>query len=248
MAREIQASFLPDTQPEEIGWSVAAFWQAARQVGGDFYDFYRLTQNPEKQWAVVIADVADKGVPAALYMALSRPLIRSVSLNRTDPAATLEKVNELLLNDSRSDLFVTVIYAVWEPAANRLFYANAGHNPPLCLRNAGRVEVMTENGIVLGVLPKVSMKDQFVDLEPGDVMVFYTDGITDAINVREEEFTLDRLIATAKASQLLPAASIVSNIQQAVSDFVGQAPQFDDLTLVVIKRELDSEVQVMGNG
>ena len=239
VAREIQSSFLPDMTPDEPGWSVGAFWQAARQVGGDFYDFFDLGRTPAgKRWGVVIADVADKGVPAALYMALSRTLIRTIGHSGAAPATSLERVNSLLLSDSRSDLFVTVIYAVWEPESNKFTYTNAGHNPPLCIRADGRVEVLRENNIVLGVLPDVSMSDQTVLMEPGEVMVFYTDGITDAMNEAEKEFGLDRLEAVAFGSRHLSASEIVHEIQDSVAQFVGQAPQFDDLTLVVIKREL----------
>ncbi len=225
VAREIQASFLPDTQPEEPGWSVGVFWQAARQVGGDFYDFFQLAGAQESgRWGVVIADVADKGVPAALYMALSRTLIRTIGHSRSDPAASLERVNDLLLTDTRSDLFVTVIYAIWEPEKNTLTYANAGHNPPLCIRADGSIEILRDNNIVLGVLPSISIKQKAVHLEPGEVMIFYTDGITDAINEAEEEFGLDRLEAVAYGSQHLPAPKIVQAIQDAVTKFVDRAP------------------------
>ena len=240
MAREIQFSFLPKTQPEEPGWSVGVLWQAARQVGGDFYDFFNLSRTGGKsRWGVVIADVADKGVPAALYMALSRTLIRTVGHSGVDPASSLERVNDILLNDSHSDLFVTVIYAVWEPESHCLTYTNAGHNPPLCLRANGAGEVLRDNNIVLGVLPGVSMDNHTVYLEPGDVMILYTDGVTDAINETEDEFGMDRLEAVACANRRRPAPDIVWAIQEAIGDFVGQTPQFDDLTLVIIKREAE---------
>ena len=238
VAQEIQSSFLPGFRPQEPGWSVGSFWRAARQVGGDFYDFFQPSRKDSKQvWGVVVADVADKGVPAALYMALSRTLIRTVGFGSLDPAATLERVNDLLLNDSRSDLFVTVIYALWEPAAGRLVYANAGHNPPLCVRAHGAVEILTENNIVLGVIPKVSMDRHTISLKSGEVVVFYTDGVTDALNESEEEFGLQRLINIACLHRHQTAEEIVEAIQDAVDEFAGQTPQFDDLTLVVIKRD-----------
>jgi sigma-B regulation protein RsbU (phosphoserine phosphatase) len=240
VAREIQSSFLPELLPVEIGWSVGSFWRAARQVGGDFFDFFRLNLNQDAtRWGIVVADVADKGVPAALYMALSRTLIRTVGLSRLDPASTLARVNDLLLSDSRSDLFVSVVYGVWEPAANRLVYANGGHNPPLCLRADGTVEVLTENDLILGVLPAVPMSNHSVQLEPGDVVVLYTDGIPDAINDADEEFGLNRLIQVARTNRHRPAPDIVDAIRQSVTQFVGVAPQFDDLTLLVIKRGND---------
>jgi serine phosphatase RsbU (regulator of sigma subunit)/transcriptional regulator with GAF, ATPase, and Fis domain len=238
VAREIQSSFLPEVLPVESGWSVGSFWRAARQVGGDFFDFFRfVSDQPGRQWGIVIADVADKGVPAALYMALSRTLIRTVGLSRIDPATTLARVNDLLLSDSRSDLFVTVIYVVWDPDERRLVYANGGHNPPLCIRADGRVEILTDNDIVLGVLPSVPMANRRVDLKPGDLIVLYTDGIPDAINAREEEFGLDRLIHVANANRHHSAPEVVDAIRRAVTRFVGGTPQFDDLTLVVLKCE-----------
>ncbi|MBN1316927.1 MAG: GAF domain-containing protein [Anaerolineales bacterium] len=238
VAQEIQSSFLPGTRPEEEGWSVGTFWQAARQVGGDFFDFFQITKpNSGKRWGIVIADVADKGVPAALYMALSRTLIRTIGHSRDDPGSCLERVNELLLTDSRSDLFVTVIYAIWDPQDGVLMYANAGHNPPLCLRNDGAVEVLDDNDIVLGVLPDVTMRNHQLVLDEGDVMILYTDGITDALDEQQQEFGLDRLQATACAAKHKSAMGIVQDIRDAVADFVGETPQFDDLTLVVLKRE-----------
>ncbi|MBI4631854.1 MAG: GAF domain-containing protein [Chloroflexi bacterium] len=136
VGRDIQASFLPDACPLVEGWSVCAYWQAARQVGGDFYDFIQLRPDDDgnERWGIVIADVADKGVPAALFMALSRTLLRSVAINRISPATTLERVNQLILSDARSNLFVTIFYAVWTPRTGQLVYANGGHNPPLLIR------------------------------------------------------------------------------------------------------------------
>ncbi len=238
VAREIQSSFLPDVRPEEPGWSVDAFWQAARQVGGDFYDFFQLgSKEDTRRWGIVIADVADKGVPAALYMALSRTLIRTIGLGHRTPAASLERVNDLLLADSQSDLFVTAIYAVWEPRENVLTFANAGHNPPLRLRCDGSIETLRDNNIALGVLPAVTINDQMITMEPGEAVVLYTDGITDAVNGEMEEFGLERLEAAVYASRGQSAAEVVDAIRDAVGEFVGQVPQFDDLTLVVVRRD-----------
>jgi serine phosphatase RsbU (regulator of sigma subunit)/putative methionine-R-sulfoxide reductase with GAF domain len=245
VAREIQSSFLPETQPQEPGWSVGSFWKAARRVGGDFFDYFHLPRvGQDGGWGIVIADVADKGVPAALYMALSRSLIRTVALNRVNPATSLERVNNLLLADSRSDLFVTVIYGIWDMAENLVTYTNAGHNPPLCVRAGGTVDTLTGGGVVLGVVPDISLEDREVRLEPGDALVLYTDGITEAMNADEEEFGLDRLQAVALDSRHLSAPEIVRAIREGVASFVGQTPQSDDLTLVVIKREDGSRAEI----
>ncbi|MBI4772091.1 MAG: SpoIIE family protein phosphatase [Chloroflexi bacterium] len=154
VGRDIQASFLPEACPQFPGWEVCSFWRAARQVGGDFYDFIPLRAHGEEgeRWGIVIADVADKGVPAALFMALSRTLLRSVAIGRTSPAATLERVNQLILADAHTDLFVTVFYAVWEPATGRFSYAVGGHNPPVWISRAGEVRLLRGKGIPLGVL------------------------------------------------------------------------------------------------
>src|SRR5690606_19312468 len=130
VARDIQRSFLPDTFPSIPGWDVSAFYRAARQVGGDFYDFFELGEN---LWAIVVADVADKGVGASLFMALSRTLLRAVGSTRRTPAETLARVNEVLLRDTRSDLFVTVWYGLWNAYTGAVRFASAGHNPPLLI-------------------------------------------------------------------------------------------------------------------
>jgi len=122
VARDIQASFLPEACPVVAGWEVCSYWQAARQVGGDFYDFIPLRPREDggERWGLVVADVADKGVPAALFMALSRTLMRTVAINRIAPATTLARLNELIFADAKTDLFVTFFYAVWEPDTGRL--------------------------------------------------------------------------------------------------------------------------------
>ena len=155
VARDIQTSFLPDTFPVEPGWEVAACYRAARQVGGDFYDFFPLD---EHHWALVVADVADKGVPAALFMALSRTLLRAVGTNRQPPAETLARVNDLLLRDTRSDLFVTVWYGLWDTRTGEIQYSSAGHNPPLLIRADGSAEQLDSRGIALGVVPKIPLQ------------------------------------------------------------------------------------------
>lgn len=238
VARDIQTSFLPSSCPEAPGWQLAAFWRAARQVGGDFYDFLPL---PRDHQGLVVADVADKGVPAALFMAVTRTLTRSVAIggHRT-PAEALKRVNELILADARSDLFVTMFLADLSPVG-RVVYANAGHNPPLVVRAAtGEVEYLKEHGMALGVLPEVLMRDQQIRLENGDVLVLYTDGVTDALNARGDEFGLERLEQVIVNRRRQTADSIVAAIQNAVSQFVGNEPPFDDLTLIVAKRAVES--------
>ncbi len=234
VAHTIQASFLPDGSPNIPGCSVATYWQAARQVGGDFYDFLPLNDD---KWGVVIADVADKGVPAALFMALSRTILRTVAFNRDDPALVLMRTNEIIAREARSDLFVTVFYGIWDPATERFTYANAGHNPPLLLQPNGAFQPLPGHGLALGVLPETHMKSQSMALRPGETIILYTDGISEALNEDFDEFGLERLQVAARAAARRPAAEIVRHITDNIRDHTGQTPQFDDMTLIVLKRQ-----------
>jgi phosphoserine phosphatase RsbU/P len=232
VAREIQASLLPYGRPNIPGCQVDSFWLAARQVSGDFYDFIRL---PDGQWGIVVADVADKGVPAALFMALSRTILRTVALNRYHPAQVLMRANEILDSEAQSDIFVTVFYAIWNPEVQTLTYANAGHNPPLLITRNGHAHLLNSTGMALGVLPHIQIQQRRVQVHPGDTLIFYTDGVTEAMNEDFDEFSLERLRLTATTHKKRSASDIVEAITQAVQDHAGGAPQFDDITLVVMK-------------
>jgi len=234
VAHTIQASFLPDGSPNIPGCSVATYWQAARQVGGDFYDFLPLNDD---KWGVVIADVADKGVPAALFMAVSRTILRTVAFNREDPAHVLMRTNEIIAREARSDLFVTVFYGVWDPNTERFTYANAGHNPPLLLQPNGSFQPLPGNGIALGVLPEIQMQSRSMSLRPGETIIFYTDGVTEALNEDFDEFGLERLQVAARAAARRPVPDIVRHITTSIRDHTGQTPQFDDMTLIILKRQ-----------
>ena len=233
VAHTIQASFLPDGSPKIPGCSVATHWQAARQVGGDFYDFLPLGDD---KWGIVIADVADKGVPAALFMAVSRTILRTVAFSHLDPAYVLTRTNEIIAREARSDLFVTVFYGVWDPSTERFTYANAGHNPPLLLQPDGAFQPLPGHGIALGVVPKAHMESFSTQLQPGETIIFYTDGVTDALNEDFGEFGLERLQIAARAAARRPAADLVETITDNIRDHTGQTPQFDDMTLIVLKR------------
>lgn len=234
LAHEIQASFLPATNPSLPGYDIAHVWLAAREMAGDFFDFVPLAA---RRLGLVIADVSDKGVPAALFMALASILVRVIAADRRSPARVLRRVNELLLANSRSDMFVTLWYGVLDPQRHELVFANAGHNPPLLLTAAnGQIRLLRKHGLILGVLPSVALEDDRVPLAPGDVLILYTDGVIDPINLNEESFEMTRLQAVVQAHRAQSAAQIAEAIKAAVREFVGFAPQFDDLTLVVVKR------------
>jgi len=237
LGRDIQASFLPQSCPQPPGWEVAAFWRSARIVGGDFYDFIRLrTKDGVERWGIVVADVSDKGVPAALFMALARTLLRSAAMNRTSPAATLSRLNELILADARSEQFVTMFYGVWEPSTGRFVYANGGHNPPIWVRANGEYQRLKVKGAALAVFEKVKYAEDELYFEPGDVLLLYSDGLTDAINAAQEDFGLERVINVATAARSLSASALMDTLTETVDWHVGDVEAFDDMTMVVVKR------------
>jgi len=235
LAREIQLSLVPGHVLDLEGWELAAICRPARQVGGDFYDLFDL---PKNQLGLVIADVADKGMPAALFMALTRALMRAVASERTSPANVLGRVNALLLPDARDGMFVTAFYAIVSLETGTLTYANAGHNPPMILRSHTReVELLHTGGIALGVLEDVHLQEHHAFLAPGDYLVMYTDGATEAYSAENGSFYgLERLLATVAAGGYLSAPKLLEAIVQSVDSFSGTTPPFDDLTFVALRR------------
>ncbi|MCA9936282.1 MAG: SpoIIE family protein phosphatase [Ardenticatenaceae bacterium] len=233
VAHQIQSSLIPQGSPDIPGCSVASFWQAARSISGDFYDFIPLRDGT---WGIVIADVADKGIPAALFMALCRTILRTVALNRSDPAEVLMRVNEIIDSEAQSDLFVTIFYAVWHPQNQTLVYANGGHNPPMLLNAKGNSQLLSGNGMALGVLPDITIESRKIKLKPNDTLLFYTDGVTEAMNEDYDEFGMERMRMAAFAAQNGNASGIVEAITESIRHHAGETPQFDDITLVVLKR------------
>jgi len=238
VARDIQISFLPKECPHVPGWQICADWRSAREVGGDFYDFIWLDAN---RLGLVIADVSDKGVPAALFMALSRTVMRASAADARSPVDAVMRANELLTADTSSGMFVTLFYGILDVTTGHLRYARAGHNPPLHFDRVGdRVRPLEAKGIVLGIIEDVSFEERSVTLGAGDVLVLYTDGVTEAIDSKEEEYGVERLMEVIRANGESSATEIIESIVQGVTRFSSGVPQFDDTTLVVVKRELDA--------
>jgi GAF domain-containing protein len=237
LAREIQQTFIPSHLTEPPGWELAALWQAARQVAGDFYDLLEL---PDEKLGILIADVADKGMPAALFMVLTRALVRAAALDQASPAAALAQVNDLLVPDARQGMFVTVFYAVLSPASGELIYANAGHNPPLLLQShTQEIERLEKGGMALGVLPGNRIKERQVILQGGDCVVFYTDGLTDALSPQGDLYGEKKLLAAIRAAPRDSAQALLEALDRAVHEHIGTAPPADDLTLIVLCRAQD---------
>ncbi len=238
MARQIQESFLPRDLPSPPGWEIAATWRVAREVGGDFYDFIPLAPGPDgPRWGIVIADVTDKGVPAALFMALCRTLLRSIAISRVDPGVVLERLNQLIFADSRADMFVSVFYGVWEPLPARLSFANGGHNPPLLFLPGQPPVCLSEHGMMLGVNQGLSYQTRVRTLAPGSMLVLYTDGVTEAKDTDGQFFGVHRLENLVQGMPEWHARAVAEAIADRVSDFCCAQYLEDDLTAVVLRRE-----------
>ena len=234
LARRIQDSFLPECLPEISGWQITAALEPARQIAGDFYDFLAL---PGGKMGVLIADVADKGLGPALYMALSRTLIRTFAEQYPDdPAAVLTAANQRILRDARANLFVTVFYGVLDPANGRLIYANAGHTPPYLFSPNPGVQTLRNTGMPLGIDEESVWRQEVVQMPPGCALLLYTDGVTDALDAQGNEFGLERLERLVMETCNASAAVMMAAIEKAIKEFVGNAAIFDDITILVAKR------------
>ena len=238
IARKIQLSFLPESFPQSTDFQIAAYYMPARQVGGDFYDVISL---PDGGLALVMADVSDKGVPAALFMALSRSYVRVYSnpKGRAFQMASLESilqaVNDSLAEGNPSSMFVTLFYGLLDVHNRSLRYINAGHNPPLLVKPGLQPEFISGGGTALGVFEGLGFEEYHLDLERGQAMLFYTDGVTEARNPQDELYGEERLVQSAGACVDLDAEGIVEHIRHDLEVFVADAPQADDITLMVLK-------------
>jgi sigma-B regulation protein RsbU (phosphoserine phosphatase) len=215
------------------GYDISAINIPAKEVGGDFYDFIPVTN---RQWGFVIADVSGKGMPAALLMAISRTLIRASTAGSISAAGPIRQANDLICNDTRPGMFVTLFYAILEQERNRLRFVNAGHNPPLLFRRGQEKPLeLRSKGLAIGIRQNIDLREAFMDFLPGDTLVMYTDGVTDAINTATEAFGKDRLIRTIRENLYLPSSVIIDKIRDSVLAFSGSQSQFDDITMVIIK-------------
>ncbi|EFO79565.1 protein serine phosphatase with GAF(s) sensor(s) [Oscillochloris trichoides DG-6] len=265
VAREIQTALLPAHPPRIPGWQIDAAWHSARMVGGDFYDFWRLppalaqpeprtddsaphevggpaiwVQGDTAQWGelgFVIADVSDKGVPAAMFMAMSRSLVRASALDGSSPPAAIERANRWISRDSESGMFVTLFYGLLDTATGRLRYTSAGHNPPLLFhRQSATFEALHTPGIALGVLEHIHLHEAETTLAPGDLLVCYTDGVTEAIDDAQCEFGVERLRQLITTYADYDVGVIMQAISGAIDAHSRGQPPFDDVTLLLIKR------------
>ncbi len=257
VGRQIQADFLPDVLPQPAGWEIEAFFQPAREVAGDFYDAFLID---DKQVGFVIADVCDKGVGAALFMALTRSLIRAFGWinSRSDPQnKDASPVNQMvnfsgtgldpigLTNNyiaklhTKMNMFVTLFFGILDPENNMLTYINAGHNPPVLLDSSGQVKArLTLSGPAVGMLPDITYASRQVKIDPGDVLFLFTDGVPEAHNAAGKLFTEKRMLELL-ATPAPAASELINRIVRELKDFMANTNPFDDITMLAIRRVSD---------
>lgn len=237
IARNLQLQFLPHREPQFPGLDIASICKPAMEVGGDYYDFIR---QDDRYLTVVIGDVSGKGVSAAFYMTMIKGIIKTLARQLKEPANVLAELNEVFYENAPRNVFVSLLYATFDLEQRTLTFARAGHNPLLVRKSkAGGMESLNPPGLAIGmekgVLFSKIIKDQSVTIESGDILIFYTDGVTEAMNPRGEEFGEKRLYEIIRQYSDRSAGEILEELRQAVFGFSAGAPQHDDFTLVVVK-------------
>lgn len=237
-AREVQRVLLPEADPEVPGFRISGVNLSARIISGDYYDFFRVADG---RFGVAIADVSGKGVPAGLLMAMCRSTLRAVANGELSPTRALAAVNRLLYPDIREDMFISFAYAILDEKTGTVTHARAGHDPALLYRRStATVERLRPPGLALGidagtVFERVT-RDETLELHPGDCILYYTDGVREALNDQEEEFGLDRMSRAFRQAAPLGAAAVISEMRETLAIFTDGGPQLDDITLVAIEK------------
>lgn len=234
MARRVQASLLPAELPQVEGWEFAVRWYPAREIAGDYYDFI---SHRDGSTSFVIGDVTDKGLPAALFMVFARNSVRNGIFGTHSPAETIAKANRLICTESTHGLYITLVYALLKPDCPTLTYVNAGHFPPLIFRRRTKsLDVLEPGCLPLGVDITNCYEQHEVELDEGDFIILYTDGVTDALNETGEAFGLERFRQVILAGSETEADLLVTAIEKSLKEFIGEADWFDDVTLAIIKK------------
>ncbi len=238
IAAGIQQDFLPQNIPVTRGFAIAAKSIPATEVGGDFFDVIPPSDLPGQgeRTAVLIADVSGKGMPAALFMALSQTVVRVLATSHASPVSLIPAANTIITSRSHSGMFVTLFYGVLDPETRSLAFINAGHNPPFILRAGSlKTEELFASGAALGIMAASRFREYRVPLSPNDLIVLYTDGITEAVNPAGEEFGTGRLVDAVKEHASATPQEIVDAVVSRVMTFAGSEPQADDITILVIR-------------
>ncbi len=234
ISAQIQQSILPESLPEFKGFEFGALMIPARRVGGDFYTFFKTGKN---QLGIVVGDVSDKGVPAALFMALTYSLIRAEAVRTTSPVQAFRKVNQHLLQMNSSNMFVTLVYGILDLNSGDFHFARAGHPSPFLLDGEGQVvAVPAARGQPLGLFDDLPIDEQHIHLPPGGTLLLYSDGVSETANLEGAEFGVDLLSQTVISSRMAPAQKICEQLWQDVQSHGEGIPQQDDFTVVAVKR------------
>lgn len=232
LAATVQRSLLPEQLPQYPDYGFAAYLQPARHVGGDFYDVLPID---EEHLGILIADVADKGFHAALVMAVTRTLFLQEGKRMLSPAAVATAVHRGLLEASSHDTFLTAFYGVLHRPTGRLVYVRAAQERPLWVKTDGSIEPLSGNGRFLGMLDPLQLTEYTIQLQPGDRLILFSDGVPDAVNANDEQYGYQRLQTAVADCATLPAKQIISHIARSVASWCQNSPAFDDLTLLVVE-------------
>jgi sigma-B regulation protein RsbU (phosphoserine phosphatase) len=237
LSQQVQQALLPQASPEIPGLDVAAFSRPARIVSGDYFDFFRFKDDTH---GLTIGDVVDKGMAASLMMASMQASLKILVSDNTSPQVVIERLNSIFIHNVRLSQFVTLFLGQFDPTTRRLTYTNAGHNPPLVLRKSignghNPIEWLQPTGAAIGLIEQFNFTSASIDLQPGDVVVFYTDGVTDARNAQSDYFGTQRLIEAAQGAIDQPARDVLRELRQRLRTFTNGAALEDDTTLVVCK-------------
>jgi phosphoserine phosphatase RsbU/P len=236
LAREIQTSLLPRQSPGVVGYDIAGCSVPAEMVGGDYFDFIAL---PDDRLGICLGDVSGKGIPASLLMANLQATLRGQASLNASASACVQWANRLLFRSTPPDKFATLIYAILDPHSHELSYCNAGHEPPLlvtCHGGQGCAEELVGGNLILGVVDEFAYTEGRIELDPGSLLFFYSDGLSDAIDPFDQPFGVERIKRVLDAASGMSASQINDALLGAVRRHVGQAPAFDDITMITVRR------------
>jgi sigma-B regulation protein RsbU (phosphoserine phosphatase) len=239
VAREIQSILIPKTTPKIPGYSVGMMYRGAEEVSGDYIDFIEVKKG---FWGMVVADVSGKGVPGGLVMAQTRSTLRTVAQEHVSPSQVLSMTQRKLYLDIRPDMFVTASYLVLDAAHATTTMARAGHPAALVfVQKNQRVELALPSGVAIGITEPETFESLLIEkkiaMAPGDFIFLYTDGVDESCNAIQELFGHKRIIESLESSAKLPAQEIVARLEEAIKTFIQKAPQHDDMTMIVLKRD-----------
>jgi len=236
IARNIQARFLPQVNPSVSGLAIASICRPANEVGGDYYDFV----HNEDKLHVIVGDVSGKGVSAAFYMTMTKGIVKTLAKTITRPSQMLSEINEVFYQNTPRNIFISLLYGVFDMKKRELHFARAGHNPLLVWKSSGeQTSLLSPGGLAIGMdngkVFREVIQEQVISFEPGDIFVFYTDGISESMNSKDEEYGEERLSEILKNCREDSAETVLQKINTAIGEFTGDTPQHDDFTMVVIK-------------